>query len=123
MAAIKRALLPLILKTVKLPTLSAFGKVCLSSVNELKLVCLLIRYQDSSEAEQSGCFLANSSKRFRVMMCIGGYYLIMRYLSIKKYNAKLSGAPMSLPRQRRRSSTHPLKRLVRRLRQEILFCL
>jgi hypothetical protein len=46
----------------------------------------LIRYQDSSEAEQSGCFLANSSKRFRVMMCIGGYYLIMRYLSIKKYN-------------------------------------
>jgi hypothetical protein len=37
--------------------------------------------------EHSGCFLANSSKRFRVMMCIAGrYYLMLRYLSINKYS-------------------------------------
>jgi hypothetical protein len=70
MAAIKRALLPPILKTVKLLTLSALGKVCRSSANELKSVSLMIRYQDSSAAEQSGCFFANLSKRFRVIMCI-----------------------------------------------------
>ncbi len=91
MAASKRALLPPILKTVKLPTLSALGKVCRSSVNELKSVRLTIRYQDSSAVEQSGCFLANSSKRFRVMMCIRGYYLIMRYLSIKNISSQIIG--------------------------------
>jgi len=91
MAAIKRALLPPILKTVKLPILSALGKVCRSSVNELKSVHLTIQYQDSSAVEQSGCVLANSSKRFRLMMCIQGYYLVMRYLSIKKYNAEFTG--------------------------------
>ena len=87
MAAIKRALLPPILKTVKSLTLSALGKVCRSLANELKSVCLTIRYQDSSAVEHSGCFLANSSKRFRVMMCIAERcYLILRYLSIKKYS-------------------------------------
>jgi len=87
MAAIKRALLPPILKTVKSLTLSALGKVCRSSVNELKSVCLTIRYQDSSAVRQSGCFLANSSKRFRVMICIRGDYLVLRYLSNKKFSA------------------------------------
>ena len=70
MAAINRTLLPPILKTVKLPTLSALGNVCLSSLNELNSVRFTIRYQDSSEDEQPGCFLANSSNRFRVMIFI-----------------------------------------------------
>jgi len=90
MAAIKRALLPPILKTVKLTTLSALGKACRISANELKSVRLTIRCQDSSAVEQSGCLLVNSSKRFRVMMCIRGYYRIMRCLSIKKIMRRLS---------------------------------
>ena len=70
MAAIKRVLLPPTLKTVKLPTLSALGKDSRSSAKELKSVRLAIRYQDSRAVEQSGCLLANSSNRFRVMMCM-----------------------------------------------------
>jgi hypothetical protein len=84
MAAIKRALLPWILKTVKWLTLSALVKVCRSSANELNSVRLTIRYQDSSAAAQSGRFFANSSKRFRVIMCMQEIYLILRWLSIRK---------------------------------------
>jgi hypothetical protein len=83
MAAIKRALLPPILKTVKLSTISALGKVCRSSANELKSVCLTIRYQDSSAVEQSEYFSAKSSNRFRVMICIKKYYRTLRYLSME----------------------------------------
>ncbi len=46
MAAIKRALLPPILKTVKLLTLSALVKVCRSSANELKSAGIRILEQN-----------------------------------------------------------------------------
>ncbi len=119
MAAIKRALLPPILNTVKSLTLSALGKVCRSSVNELKSVCLTIRYHDSSAVEQSGCLLVNSSKRFRVITCTGRAYLKMRYLSIEKYNgdivSSVTGHVTSLCIQQYEPREEPYTSSVRKL--------
>src|SRR3972149_9159530 len=73
MAAIKRTLLPPILKTVKLPTWSALPKVFRNSTNDLKSFVFACLYQCCNADLASGCFSANSLSRFRVMMCMIGH--------------------------------------------------
>jgi len=66
-AAVNLSLLPPILNTVKLPTLSALGNI---PFNFEKLVIsdsLTIRYQASIEFVVLGCFLVKSSNRLRVI--------------------------------------------------------
>ncbi len=70
MAAISLILLPPILNTIKLPTLSALGNISLNSEKLAISVCLTIRYHASKDTEVFGCFLAKSNNRFRIMMSI-----------------------------------------------------
>src|SRR3989304_2118244 len=77
MAAIKRTLLPPILKTVKLPTWSALPKVFRNSANDLKSFVFACLYQCCNEDFVSGCFSANSLSRLRVMMCMVDFVIIL----------------------------------------------
>ena len=77
MAAIKRILLPPMLKTVKLPTWSALPKVFRNSANDLKSFVFVCLYQCCKADLASGCFLANSFSRLRVMMCMVGFAIIL----------------------------------------------
>src|SRR5574341_42937 len=78
MTAISRYLLPPILNTIHLPTLSADGNVERRSSKVSKGVCRIILNHRSSTDWLSGCFSQNTRKAFREMTRIGLYYLKMR---------------------------------------------
>src|SRR5215216_91083 len=94
MAAIKRTLLPPILKTVSLPTWSILPKVFRNSTNDLKSSVFACLYQCCNADLASGCFSANSLSRLRVMMCmIGDVYYTPCALAVTDENS-----PFDAPR-------------------------
>ena len=70
MAEINLILLPPILNTVKLSTLSALGNMFLNSEKFDISVCLTIRYHVSKGVVAYGCLLENAKNFLRVIMCI-----------------------------------------------------
>src|SRR5258708_7204437 len=67
-----RKALPLMLNTVNLPTASAEGNTCRTSIRLLHRAFLAMRYQASRGPASSGCTLAACKSFLRLMTCKSG---------------------------------------------------